>query len=121
MLGAKNHKFISSIMLVFVLALTALSVFAASDAAYAENNTGGSAMPWESGLDKIRKSLSGPVAMAISVIAIVAAGAMLIFGGDIQGFMRTATYLALVIGIVICANNLIGNLYDTSAYISFVG
>jgi type IV secretion system protein VirB2 len=53
--------------------------------------------------------------MAISLIAIIAAGAALIFGGDMTGFMRTAVYIVLVLGIIISASGLLKALYGTTS------
>jgi type IV secretion system protein VirB2 len=59
--------------------------------------------------------------MAISLIAIIAAGAALIFGGDMTGFMRTAVYLVLVLGIIVSASNLLEALYSSSATLPYIG
>jgi type IV secretion system protein VirB2 len=77
----------------------------------------GADLPWESAIGKIKTSMTGPVALAVSLIAIVAAGVALIFGGDMQGFMRTAAYLALVLGIIVAAVQVLDKLYTTSATI----
>ena len=65
------------------------------------------ALPWESPLQQIRQSISGPVAMGISIIAIVAAGATLIWGGEINGFARTMVFIVLVISVIVGANSII--------------
>ncbi len=77
------------------------------DNAYA----GGSSMPWDGPLDKIRKSITGPVAFAISLIGIVVAGAMLIFGGELGEFARRAIMLVLVLALIVAANNFLTALY----------
>ena len=41
---------------------------------------GGSGMPWESGIETVQESLTGPVAKAICLIGIVGSGIMLIWG-----------------------------------------
>jgi|GEM_PF-455958 len=67
----------------------------------------GEAMPWDSNLTKLQKSLTGPVALAISIVAIVGAGATLIFGGtEVNGFIKTMLFLALVIAIIVGASSL---------------
>lgn len=114
-----RKKIVKCISMFCLIAAAALVFNVAADvtAAFADQK-GGTSMEWESGLDKIRASLSGPVAIAVSVIAIVAAGVALVFGGDMQGFMRQAAYLALVIGLIVMANNILEKLYK-SAYIQF--
>jgi type IV secretion system protein VirB2 len=69
-------------------------------------------MPWETPLETLQASLTGPVAGIVSLIAIIGAGALLLFGGNIQGFMRTAVYLVLVIGLVVGASSLLTGLYS---------
>ena len=56
--------------------------------AFASEGTGGS-LPYESWLTNLRNSVTGPVAFALSIIGIVIAGGVLIFGGDLNGFFRT--------------------------------
>lgn len=64
-------------------------------------------LPYEAGLDSLRTSLRGPVPFIISLVGIVACGAMLIFGGEISGFLRTMVFLVLVISIIVQATSLI--------------
>ncbi len=64
-------------------------------------STSGASLPWESPLDSLVDSITGPVAFAISLLAIVAAGAGLIFGGEISGFIKTVLYLVLVIALIV--------------------
>ena len=106
---------------IFAVAFAALMMVAAflvmADAAFASASSG-PGMPWETGLSKLQESITGPVAMAISLIAIIAAGAALIFGGDMTGFMRTTVYIVLVLGIIISASGLLKSLFGVSAFIS---
>ncbi|MDR0653986.1 MAG: TrbC/VirB2 family protein [Synergistaceae bacterium] len=94
--------------LVLLLLLTSVDIALAVDAS-------SGALPWESGLTKVRNSITGPVAGAISLVAIIAAGAALIFGGDLTGFMRTSVYIVLVVGIIVSAAGLLDKLYGVSA------
>jgi type IV secretion system protein VirB2 len=102
MKNEKMRKFLCGAL----LALMAASVVLTLDAA-AFATSGGTQMPWETGLSTLQNSITGPVATVISLVAIVGAGAALIFGGSIQGFMRTAVYIVLVVGLIISANNLL--------------
>ena len=79
-----------ALMLSFVLA-------AGSSGAFAAEN--GSNLPWEGPLTTLVTSLTGPVAYAISVIAIVALGATLAFGG---GEMSETMKRLLHVGIAVC-------------------
>ena len=102
-------------MIFCALFIGMLATLAYGDIAFADSGAG---LPWESAIGKIKTSLTGPVALAVSLIAIVAAGVALVFGGDMQGFMRTAAYIALVIGLIVAAQNVLDKLYTSSAYIT---
>ncbi len=65
--------------------------------------TGTDDLPFASSMTKISEALTGPFVTAISVVAIVGAGAMLIFGGDMNGFMRTLIFLVMVIALMVTA------------------
>lgn len=68
-------------------------------------------LPWEDPLSAMVNSIKGPVAFGISVIAIVAAGAGLIFGGEIGGFLKTAIILALIISLIVLAVNVLSSVF----------
>lgn len=77
-----------------------------------------SGMPWEAPLEKVKSSLSGPVAGAIALIGVVAAGAGLIFGGQEMGpFMKTIVTLILVISLIITASSIISLFTGSGAVI----
>ena len=85
--------------------------------AHAASGAGGG-LPYEDWLTRIRQSITGPVAFGISVIAIVAAGAMLIFGGDMNSFMKTLVFIVLVLAFVIAAQNTLSAITGTGAVIA---
>lgn len=83
---------------------------------HAATSTG---LPWETPLTTIRNSITGPVAFVISIIAIVVAGGVLIWGGDLPDFARRLIMLVLVIGLIVSASNVLGLLFGvTSAVIT---
>jgi len=77
------------------LALLALAIAAPAHAA-------GSGMPWEGPLEQVVDSITGPVARAAAVIAIVIAGVTIIFseGG---GGVRKLAFVGLGIAIMFAA------------------
>ena len=79
-----------ALMLAFMVAVGSSGAFAAET---------GTNLPWEGPLTTLVTSLTGPVAYAISVIAIVALGATLAFRG---GEMRETMRHLLQPGIAIC-------------------
>ncbi|MGN8248630.1 conjugal transfer system pilin TrbC [Pseudomonas sp. SMV7] len=91
-----------------------LAVMVAPDNAFAASSTGGS-LPYESWLTSLRQSVTGPVAFALSIIGIVVAGGVLIFGGDLNGFFRTLIFLVLVMALIVGANNIMTSFFGTSA------
>jgi len=76
---------------------------------------GAAGMPWEGPLTLIIASITGPVAFAISIIGIVAAGAMLIFGGEIGQFLKTIIILVLVIALIVTATNFLSGAFGVGA------
>jgi type IV secretory pathway VirB2 component (pilin) len=75
-----------------LFALTFLSVSCATAAAYAAA-AGGGAMPWDTPLQTISTDLSGPTAAAVSLIGIVGIFAVLIFGGEMNHFVRALCFI----------------------------
>lgn len=80
--------------------------------ALASTTTG---LPWESPLATIKDSLSGPVALAISIIGIVVAGLMLVFGGEMSEFTRKIIMLVMVISIIVAANSFLTVLFGAGS------
>ena len=72
-------------------------------------------MPWESPLQKLIDSLTGPVAIGVSILAIFAAGVALAFGGEINGFVRALIILVLVVAIIVFAAGVLTQLTGKSA------
>jgi type IV secretion system protein VirB2 len=63
---------------------------------------GGASLPWDGPLETLRNNLTGPFAASISVIAFVAAGAALIFGGeDMSAIAKRILYIVLGVCVVV--------------------
>jgi len=95
---------------IILAALLALTV--APGAALA--STAGGALPWETPLQAIRDSVTGPIAYAISLMGIVVAGAMLVWGGEIGEFVRRIIMLTLAISLIVFAANILATLFNVS-------
>jgi type IV secretory pathway VirB2 component (pilin) len=105
-----------------VPALIAVLFFALAASFDAQAATGaGGALPYESWLNALRTSVTGPVAFAVSIIGIVVAGGMLIFGGELNQFFRSLIFLVLVMALTIGAQNMMGTFFGTGAVIAFCG
>jgi type IV secretion system protein VirB2 len=75
----------------------AVMLLAASASALA-----GQSLPWDGPLTVLRNNLTGPFAASISVVAFVAAGATLIFGGeDMSSIAKRILYVVLGVCIVV--------------------
>jgi type IV secretion system protein VirB2 len=79
--------------------------------AFAGTTTG---LPWETPLTTIMTSLTGPVALAVSLIAITVTGGVLVFGGDLGEFARRSILLVLVIGLIVAAASVLSTLFGTT-------
>ena len=99
--------------------LLALILFA-PHAAFASEGTGGS-LPYESWLTNLRNSTTGPVAFSLSIVGIVVAGGVLIFGGDLNGFFRTLIFLVLVMALLVGAQNVMSTFFGRGAEIAVLG
>ncbi|TDK29814.1 conjugal transfer protein TrbC [Rhizobium deserti] len=79
--------------------------------------SGGGGLPWESPLQQIQQSITGPVAGFIALAAVAIAGAMLIFGGELNDFARRLCYVALVGGVLLGATQIVALFGSTGASI----
>ena len=102
------------------LALLLSIILLTPQQAFASVGTGGG-LPYESWLVNLRSSVTGPVAFAISIIGIVIAGGVLIFGGDLNGFFRTLIFLVLVMALLVGAQNIMSNFFGQGAVIASLG
>ncbi len=81
---------------------------------FARASTNTSLTALETPLQTLQSSLSGPVALAIGVIAVAITGGMLIFGGEISDFGKRMAYVVLVLGILLTANSLVTSLFTSA-------
>jgi type IV secretory pathway VirB2 component (pilin) len=99
--------------------LMALTLLAALPNIVAATGAGTSigALPWEKTLSGIAYSLTGPVALALSLVMVVVGIGVLMFGGDMAGWARWVAFAALAAGTLGGAANLISLLGVTGALI----
>ena len=107
-------------MLVAGTAILLLFMSLVPEYAAASTGTGGS-LPYESWLTNLQNSVTGPVAFALSIIGIVVAGGVLIFGGDLNGFFRTLIFIVLVMAFLVGAQNIMGTFFGRGAEIAGSG
>ena len=107
----KHNK---NIFLIFV-AMMLFSI--AIHSAWAANTSGGG-LPSDAWFTKLIQSVTGPWAITFAIVGIFGAGATLIFGGDINSFLRTIVFLILVLSLVISAQNLLTALTGQGAEVA---
>lgn len=70
--------------------------------------TTGGAWPWDTVVNQLIDEVTGTLAFALGVFAMVGAGAALIIGrGEIGGFIATMLYIVLVIAVIVNAVNVV--------------
>tara|TARA_B110000211_G_C14082695_1_gene555321 strand:+ start:443 stop:928 length:486 start_codon:yes stop_codon:yes gene_type:complete len=118
MVGTSLVLFKGNIMKISTLFISiALIVLAAfSNEAAAAVGAGGN-LPYEGWLTNLRNSVTGPVAFTLSIVGIVIAGGVLIFGGDLNGFFRTLIFLVLIMALLVGAQNVMANFFNRGAVI----
>lgn len=90
----------------FALALMGVALLIAEPAFASAQN-----LPWEGPLATVQASLTGPVAIAISIIAIMVAGAVLVWGGEINDFARRLVMIVLVVAVIAGAVSIFNTLF----------
>ncbi|HBP6867958.1 TPA: TrbC/VirB2 family protein [Legionella pneumophila] len=99
-----------------MMGLTVLFLLLVTEPALASSAGGG--LPFDSWLTKIQKSITGPFAFSAAIIGLVAAGATLIFGGELNGFMRSLIFFVLVLAFLVAAQNTMTAITGKGAEIS---
>ena len=92
-----------------LLLLALLSVMAAQMAFAAGGGGGG--LPWETPLNRVATSLTGPVALSISLIALMVAGGTLVFGGELSEFARRSCVAVLAIAFLVLGAGFMTSLF----------
>ncbi len=105
-----NNRTVAFIALALILLLAIHPAFAA--------NTGGGGLPSDEWFVRLRQSVTGPWAFSISIIGLVGAGATLIFGGDLNGFLRVIIFMVLVLSFIVAAQNTLSALTGQGAEIA---
>ena len=109
----KSRKFSQTILqILIIVAFT----FAFTSYAHASASAGGG-LPYEAWLTKLQQSMTGPVAFSVSLIGIVGAGGVLIFGGELNAFLRTLVFIVLVMALLVGANTMMSGIFGTGAVV----
>ncbi|HAT9718721.1 TPA: conjugal transfer protein TrbC [Legionella pneumophila subsp. pneumophila] len=100
----------------WIMGAIVLLLLLITDPACASSAGGG--LPFDSYLTKIQKSITGPFAFTTAIIGLVGAGAALIFGGEMNGFLRTLLFIVLVLSFLVAAQNTMTAITGKGAEIS---
>ena len=92
------------------MAFLALMMLVASHVAWAGGG-GGGGLPWETPLNQVATSLTGPVALSISLIALMVAGGTLVFGGELSEFARRSCVAVLAIAFLVLGAGFMTSLF----------
>ena len=98
-----NITFVASL---FVLALASVA-FACITGSFS----------YEKVLTQFSDSISGPVAVSVCIIGLAAGGFAMIFGGDLQGWLKTLLFCVFIIGCIAGAAAIVQKLGLTGASI----
>lgn len=96
-----------------LIGLAALTLL--SGAAHA--SSGGGSLPWEGPLGIVIASLQGPTAYFISVAALFASGAALVFGGEMNEFVRKLLLAVIAISLLIFGGKVLTAVFGVSALV----
>lgn len=102
-----------------VFLVLGVAVLYASPVSAAVGTGGG--LPYESWLADLRNSVTGPVAFTFSIVGIVIAGSVLIFGGELNGFIRSLVFIVLVMSFLVGAQNMMATFFGRGALIDSQG
>lgn len=86
-----HRRLITTVAMIAIVSFTAAPAYA-----------GGSGMPWEAPLEQVVESITGPVARAAAVIAIIISGIGIIFGEG-GGGIRKLAFVGLGIAVMFAA------------------
>ena len=87
--------------------------------AVAAGTGGGGGLPWETPIQNVSNSLTGPVAKAVALIGIIGAAGVLIFQhAEMNMFVRFVTWIVLVVSLLVGANAFLTNSGATAAEIT---
>ncbi len=81
----------ASVLLLFLIVLAQLALAGG----------GGGGLPWETPLNRVATSLTGPVALSVSLIALMVAGGTLVFGGELSEFARRSCVAVLAMAFLV--------------------
>lgn len=86
------------------LAVMGLALLGTMHGAHAATAGGGN-MPWDTPLTNFRNDLTGPTAFTLALLAFFVCGAMLVFGHEIDAFVRKLMIVVMVAAFLVGVQN----------------
>ncbi|TKT46084.1 TrbC/VirB2 family protein [Rhizobium sp. LC145] len=68
-------------------------------------------LPFTSVAGSLMDFMTGPALFAMAVLGVVVAGAALVFGGELSGFVRSICMMAAGVGVILMASNLVNGMF----------
>lgn len=75
---------------------------------------GGTGMPWDSPLQTFTNALTSSVAMYIAIGAFFAAGAALVFGEELSGWVRKMLMVVIAVATLVGGSKIMSSLFGIS-------
>lgn len=94
-----------------VLVLLSLALFADAASASTAGPGGGSGLQWETPIQTIVRSVSGPVAYGFAVLGLIGLAVKYTIGGDMGDMMKTVLNVVIAISMLMFAVPLLGTLF----------
>jgi len=82
--------------------------------AEAQAGTGGTGMPWETPLQSIQSSITGPTAVGLGIIFLAIGGITAAIGDEMNGIVRKLINIVVAVGIGVSASPLVTKLFGVS-------
>ncbi len=92
--------------------LVVVVFFAVAPSAFA--STGAQGLAWEGPMQRVRDSLSGPVAYAIVVVGLVVGFGVVLFGGELNEMARKILYVVAAGAVCVGAPGVVTNLFGVN-------
>jgi len=89
---------------------------AGAQAAFAST---GSGLPWETPLQTINSSVSGPLAGSVATVGIVGGGCMMMFGSEMNHMLKTILNFACAGAVALGGAKIVSTLFTTSGSLIF--
>jgi len=106
-------RFLTRLLAFCALAIAALVLAPA----LAMASSTGSGLPWETPLTTLTTSINGPVAFAVALLGLIGVGANLMWGGEMNEFLRKSIYAICAIAFLTGATTVLSKVFNVGAVI----